>query len=237
MTPSKTGLLRQVLDILAAAGMLVASVAIVWTTIGRPWWQERQRTAAPSGLVSLAGLPTLSKPDARIALIEFADYQCPYCKTFERDVMPDLKERYILTGKIAFAFSQFPIENLHPATLDASAVAECAHREGKFWPVHKRMFDVIGKDSLLATFSEAAVKDGVTPEFLKLCLDGGVRDEVRRQVREATRLGIASTPTFYLGSFEAGSGVKVRKVLVGYQSLDSLSKALDGVLVRFGSSQ
>jgi protein-disulfide isomerase len=86
-------------------------------------------------------------------------------------------------------------------------------------------------------FSAAAVANGVVPESLKLCLNSDVREQVRRQVREATRLGIRSTPSFYLGTVEPGAGLQVRKVLVGFQSLDVLSKALDDALSRFGSSQ
>lgn len=234
---NRTGIWRQLLDVIAAAGMLVASVAILWSTVGRPWWQQRLRTAIPSDLVSLDGLPMLVDTRAPVALIEFSDYQCPYCKTFQRDVMPDLNERYFSSGKVAFALWQFPIEDLHPVALEAAAVAECAHREDQFWPTHERMFDAMTPGAVLANFSDPAVVGGVPRTRLNVCLDGSVRDELRRRVRQAKSLGVVSTPTFYLGSIESRGMLRVRRVLVGFQSAMELSEALDEMVVRFGGSK
>lgn len=230
---SAKGRLRNAIDLAAALVMLVAAGSIIWTSFGRQWWQIRKRITPPSETASMADLPVQGSSSARIGIIEFADYQCPYCQSFQRDVMPILKSKYVDPGKIAFAFSQYPIEQIHGLALDASAVAECSRREGRFWPVHEGIFGVIGSTKDIAVLTGVALSTGLSQSSLSACLATGVKGDIRKRTAESVRLGVASTPTFYLGLVEADNQLRVRKVLVGNQTMAAFSAELDVLLARF----
>lgn len=232
MTDSGRGW-RNAIDLTAAIAMLVAAISIIWGSVGRPWWQARKRTTPPSAAVSMSDLPVQGSPTARIGIIEFADYQCPYCQSFQRDVMPFLESEYLQPGKVAFAFSQYPIEQIHGLALDASAVAECGKREGRFWEVHDGLFRVISSAREASALAGVALSTGVSERVLNACLASGVKDQIRSRVAEAADLGVQSTPTFYLGAIETPGKLRVVKVLVGGQTTAAFGTELNSLLARF----
>ena len=78
--------------------------------------------------------------NAKVTLIEFADYQCPFCARFYRETFPQIQENYIFTGKVKFFFLNFPLERSHPQAFKAAVAANCAGEQGKFWAMHDRLF-------------------------------------------------------------------------------------------------
>ncbi len=84
--------------------------------------------------------PVLGNPNAPVTIIEFGDFQCPYCKKFHDDTFPMLKKTYIDTGKAKFVYRDFPLENIHPNARPAAEAAECADDQGKFWEYHNALY-------------------------------------------------------------------------------------------------
>ena len=123
-----------------AVGLLVLC-SLLW----RAWVQPtlgagRPALALPHDLQSLVDLHVSGSPQARVGLIVFSDFQCPVCGTFARDVLPVVIEKYVATGKVLLAFSDLPLEAIHPAALKRARIAECAGQQGHFWDTHDRLF-------------------------------------------------------------------------------------------------
>lgn len=90
--------------------------------------------------VSKGNLPVLGSSDAKITIIEFSDFQCPFCESFFMSTYPELKKNYIDTGKVQFAFRHYPLTSIHPNAQKAHEAAECANEQGKFWEYHDKLF-------------------------------------------------------------------------------------------------
>ena len=102
------------------------------------------RAAAPAfreQVVSIGNAPVKGKANATVTLMEFSDYQCPFCARHYREVMPTLISEYVDTGKLKFVMREKPIPSLHRNAMDASMAALCAGDQGKYWEMHNSLFD------------------------------------------------------------------------------------------------
>ena len=136
--------LRSVLDIVATLAMIAAAGAIIWTTLGRSAPTAARPGRAPIPVptepVPLEGAPILGNPEAPVAIVEFSDFACPFCGRFSKDILPELKAKYIDTGQVLLAFRHLPLDRIHPRARPAAEAAECASRQGKFWRFHDLLF-------------------------------------------------------------------------------------------------
>lgn len=145
----------------------------------------------------------LGDAGAPLELTEYADYQCPFCQTFATLQMPTIRQRLIETGRIRWRFRDFPLNQHRHARLAAHAAA-CADEQGKFWPMHDRIFEGqpewAEERDATATFKRYSGEVG---------LDAGKYDECMRTAKyagriqasydEGVRLGVSSTPTILVG--------------------------------------
>src|SRR3954464_14151903 len=86
---------------------------------------------APSPSISIQGAPALGSATARVVVVEFSDFQCPYCGKFARETFETIQERYIAPGTIRYVFRHFPLDEAHPKAFRAAEAAECANQQGK----------------------------------------------------------------------------------------------------------
>lgn len=98
--------------------------------------------ASGSAQVDVANgkLPVLGKDSAKLTIVEFSDFQCPFCESFFTGTYPQLKKNYIDTGKVKLAFRHYPLTGIHPNAQRAHEAAECANEQGKFWEYHDLLF-------------------------------------------------------------------------------------------------
>lgn len=82
----------------------------------------------------------LGNPSATVSIIEFSDFQCPYCRTFWKDTLPSIRRDYINTGKVKFIYRDFPL-SFHPGAQPMAEGAECAEEQGKYWEYHDKLFE------------------------------------------------------------------------------------------------
>lgn len=101
---------------------------------------EEEASGAAQMNVALGHLPLLGNKNAKVTIVEFSDFQCPFCEAFYTDTLSQLKQDYLDTGKARLAFRHFPIESLHPNSPTAHEAAECANEQGKFWEYHNMLF-------------------------------------------------------------------------------------------------
>jgi protein-disulfide isomerase len=176
----------------------------------------RERAGAPpaearSVMLSIGDGPFKGAPDARVTLVEFTDYQCPFCARHQRDTVPRLQEAYIKTGKLKYVVRDFPLESIHPAAVKAAEAAHCASDGGKFWEMHERLFAnprALGPADLV----QHAQALGLDSQAFTRCLETGkYATRVRQAQAEGERAGVRGTPVFFLGLTEP-SGEKITAV-------------------------
>jgi protein-disulfide isomerase len=159
----------------------------------------------------------------KIAIIEFSDFQCPYCSTYAAETLPAVKRQLVDTGRIRYIAMQFPLEKLHPLALDASKAVECASGYGKYWPMHDKMFGgtSIERDDLIRYAADVGLDRAI---FVR-CL--GLREtesKVQSDQAEGDRLGVNGTPSFLLGFVRPDGGIDVARRIAGIASVEILTR-------------
>lgn len=188
--------------------------------------------AGPLGKeVPLAGLPVMGNAKAEITVIEYSDYQCPFCARYFQQTFPDIRKNFVDTGKIRYMFSNFPLDSIHPQAFKAHEAAACAGDQGKYWEMHTQLFSN-QKALLPAQLEKYAANIGLDVAAYKSCVESSKHAaKVRQEFSFASGLGIEGTPTFVIG--RAGTGdakMKAVKVLVGAQPFEAFKAAIDAVL-------
>jgi len=220
---------RTGLDVTSSLAVLIVTTFVAWTTLG-----PGSRNAAgnsvpiPKEPERLVGLPSLGRTTAPVGIVEFADFQCPACGAFERNVFPKLRSMFIDTGRVLFAFQYLPLESIHPLARGAAEAAECAKRQGQFWPFHDRLFaNPLGLTP--EGLREEAARAGLDSQTFNACISGGTADVIRAAVMHAISLRLGATPTFLIGSLRSNSELSVQQIVSGSSSIDELGAAIDRV--------
>jgi protein-disulfide isomerase len=146
---------------------------------------------------------SLGRSDAPLTMLEFTDYQCPFCRRFQAETWPLLKKNYIDTGKLRFIVRDLPLQ-FHSAARPAAEAAHCAGEQGKFWEMHHALLS--GNDPLKAAGIDRRARDvGLDLERLHSCIQGNRYEaDIARNTATADALEIRGTPAFVLGRLEHG---------------------------------
>lgn len=227
---------RAFFDMSIAILMVIATVLLIWmairnlTTPATSVREVRAEAALPSELLSLAGAAMMGAEDAPVVLIIYSDFQCPFCGQFARDVLPEITDAYVATGRLRLVFRHLPLESIHPMAVGAAAAAECAGRQGQFWPMHDLLFKVPSRLSPEQYRSNAADLRLLSEAF-DTCLAGTeATAKVRADSLASQSLGLSSTPTLHIGLITPGGTVKVVEQFSGVPQVGALRKRLDTVL-------
>jgi protein-disulfide isomerase len=165
-------------------------------------------------------------PTAPITVVEFTDYQCPYCRRFQAETWPQLKKNYVDTGKVRFIVRDLPLD-FHPAARPAAQAAHCAAEQHKFWPMHEALLG--GPADLLAGgIDRRAHAVGLDLVRLHACVASGKYSfAIARNGSEADALGLNGTPSFVIGRVANGvlTGERVAGALP-YSQFDAGLKEL-----------
>jgi len=179
-----------------------------------------------NAVIDLAGAPVAGSGDAVVTLIEFSDYECPFCIRHFQQTMPQLSENYIKTGKIRYAFRDFPVDQLHPEAIRAHEAAHCASEQNKFWDLHTKLFSAPGTHTPQA-LEARATEAGLDLGAYRACITSGrTTASIRANSAEAIDLGASGTPAFFVGLLDrATNQVKVTQAITGAQPLSVFEKA------------
>jgi protein-disulfide isomerase len=176
--------------------------------------------------------PFLGAADAPVTLIEYSDYQCPFCARHYRQVMPALVSEYVETGKLRYVMRENPIPSLHREAFNASMAALCAGDQGKYWEMHNLLFDnqrTLNVDGMKG-FAESL---GLDTAAFNECLDSNkYRQRVTDDIAGGAKLGVSGTPGFFIGltDSEDPNQVRVSTFIKGAQPLDNFKRAIDELL-------
>lgn len=200
---------RTRLDLISTVAIVIAAAAVVWTSLrsqdaaaARQPPPARSEVPVPSVPLSLAGAALKGSSSARVGLLEFSDFQCPFCGKFSRETLPALTTKYVDTNQVLVAFRHLPLERIHPLAVRAGAVASCSAERGLFWKVHDAFFQepVLKTEVDISTRAAAA---GFSQEDQKQCAT--FEEAVRRDAGLAESLGVSSTPIFFWATLRAHS--------------------------------
>lgn len=170
-------------------------------------------------------LPVLGRQDAKIAIIEFSDFQCPYCKRFTDNAFKQIKENFIDTGKVQYVARDFPL-NFHPQAMPAAIAATCSFKQDSYWPMRDVLFSnpkQLGDD----LYQKAATDLSLNMQEFADCLkDQSVADKVEGDLALGKSLGVRGTPSFIIGRVENGELIEPQ-IVVGAQRYPAFESILN----------
>jgi protein-disulfide isomerase len=227
--PSELSTLKQDLE------TIKNDLSIVKKELGEIRQLLTQRPALPAppanvmSKVSVGDGPSLGKPDAPVTLVEFSDYQCPFCQRFFTNTLPELKKDYIDTGKVRYVFRDFPLDSIHPQARKAAEAGHCAGAQGKYWEMHDTLFK--HQSALTVDNLKAFARDlGLDADAFNACLDQGTYAEAVNQHQGAgSQAGINGTPGFFIGKTSA-EGTLEATFIKGAQPITAFRQVIDGLL-------
>ena len=186
--------------------------------------------SAPANIdLAIDGAASRGRADAKLTVIEYSDFQCPFCGRYAKDTYPQVEREYVATGKIRYLFRHFPLERLHPDALRAAEAAECARAQGKFWEMHELLFNnqpALGQSDL-PNYAKAI---GMDVARFQQCLAGPAAATVRADMDVAARAGVSGTPTFFVGVTRPDGKIHVLRKLSGALPFNVFKTTIDGLL-------
>jgi protein-disulfide isomerase len=181
-----------ILGSVAVAVLLVSALAVV---------EGRGSASTPSPSVETLSDKSLGAANAPVVVLEYGDFQCPYCRQFALGPEQQLRQDYVETGKARFVFRHLAF--IGPESLAAAEAAECAKAQGRFWDYHDKLFAAQRAENSGAFNREnlkhfAAELELDTTQFNSCLESGQYQARVQQDSAEADRLGVNSTPTFFV---------------------------------------
>ena len=197
--------------------------------------QSSLSTNSPSLIsISLDDDPVKGNPDAPITIVEFSDFQCPFCAKFHSTTLPQLEANYIDSGKVKFVYRDFPIQDIHPNAVAAALASECADEQGMFWEYHDLVFENQKKwqglsgNAMVDTFEQYALELGLNTSDFNTCFESGKYvDEVKKDLQDGVSYGVTGTPGFFIGNDELGY-VKI----IGAQPYSVFERLIEAQIAR-----
>jgi protein-disulfide isomerase len=226
---------KRLLQLASAAAFLVVAVVLVLIVVSQNDSGAGDTDLEDAGLVSsqLRGIPqngmVLGDSGAKVRLIEFGDLQCPVCKGFSEEIVPDVIESKVRSGEAKIEFSNYTI--ISQESVPAGAAAIAAGKQGRGWSFIELFYRNQGPEAsgyVTDEFLTEIARGAGVPDIARWDSDrqsGAVLDEVQRTSEEAQRLGLTGTPSFVI----SGPQTQGKEVLGTPGSAGALEEAIDAV--------
>ncbi len=191
--------------------------------------QQQQAPPTPSGPVevNIGDSFSIGDPDAPVVIVEFTDFQCPFCARHTEQTFPQIKADYIDTGLVRYVFKDFPLTNIHPQAVLAAKAARCAGEQDAdaYLTMHGLLFANqqawSGQSNASELFAGYATDAGLDGEAFAACLESGTHEAaVEADLEEGVRLGVTGTPAFFLNG----------QLLSGAQPFDVFAQVIDQLM-------
>lgn len=189
-----------------------------------PQQQAPQEPAAPDPEkvkkdLKMGHLPVKGNANAKVTMVEFSDFECPFCGRFYEDTLPQIIKEYVDTGKLKIYFRHYPL-SFHPKAVPLALASECANDQGAFWKMHDKIFET---NATVATMTDDQIKLwaadlGLDTSSFNSCYDNKTHQkDVDEDFAAGAAVGVSGTPTFYING----------KQLVGAQPFASFKAIID----------
>jgi protein-disulfide isomerase len=159
--------------------------------------------------------------DAPVTIVEFSDFECPFCARFYKQTLGKIEEEYIKTGKVKLVYRDYPLP-FHTHAQKAAEAAECAGEQGKFWEMHNKLFEE-GVKGGVESFKQFAADIGLDTEKFNDCLDSGkMAEEVQKDMKDGSAAGIRGTPGFIING----------QLVSGAQPFENFKRVIESELAK-----
>ena len=212
--------------ILIAALMISGSVVFYSLNAGKLGANIKQAGDTVAGQkvdVSVDDDAFIGNEKAKVTVVEFSDFQCPFCRSFWSGAYQQIKKEYIDTGKIKFVYRDYPLP-FHPASQVSAEASECAHEQGKFWEMHDKIFGEQAKQGTgTVTYGTPELKKwasqiGLNSAQFNQCLDSRkYKSEVEKDLADGSAYGVSGTPTLFING----------QIIVGAQPFSAFKAVID----------
>lgn len=196
------------LDVTSSVAMIVVSGVLVWAVMAgrasrsdappKPVALVSPSKQLPAQAMSLERGPWRGATSAKVAVVEYSDFECPFCAKFENGTYRTVVKPYVEAGRVRFVFRHFPLERRHPAAFRAAEAAECSDRQGRFWEMHDVLFAPGQRLDVPGLFAKVK-KIGISSDRFAECMKGQASARIRQDIAEARAFGITATPSFLFG--------------------------------------
>ena len=213
--------------------MLTAAGFLVWENwpSSRP---ERGGTPRlPTVAIPIDGAPVRGADSAKVAIVMYTDFECPFCAAAASGVLRELESVYVSSGRVKLVFKHFPLA-IHESARSAAAAAICAGHDGKFWQMHDVLFANQKRLGDADLDNYAASLGLEAPRFRTCRNDKKTTAVVDADIAQGQGLKVTGTPTFYLGLVRPGGGLQPTNVLVGARPMTEFRKILEQLLASAG---
>ncbi|MBR9682677.1 MAG: DsbA family protein [Candidatus Aenigmarchaeota archaeon] len=183
--------------------------------------QPTEQPTAPPPIVDVSADDDAVKgsADAPVTIIEFSDYECPFCARFYTQTYGQIDEKYIQTGKVKYVVRDFPL-SFHAQAQKAGEAAECAGEQGQYYEMHDKLFEE-GVEGGVTAFKQYAVDLGLDTDEFNTCLDSGaMAQEVKDDMSDGQAAGVTGTPAFFING----------KKLIGAQPFSAFEQVIEAEL-------
>ncbi|GJL58600.1 MAG: thioredoxin [Nitrospirales bacterium] len=177
--------------------------------------------------------PILGSQQAKVAIVEFTDYQCPYCAQYHSETFENLKKEYIDTGKVQYALRDFPLD-FHAYAKGAAIAANCAGKQDAYWQMNHQLFSNQSElgDGL---YQKLARSLGLNMDQFESCVISPEQaQKVDADVVYGQEIGVNGTPTFFIGRVENGHLTDAQEVS-GTKPLSAFSRIIEPLLASEGN--
>ncbi|MBR9676308.1 DsbA family protein [Candidatus Woesearchaeota archaeon] len=160
-------------------------------------------------------------PNAVVTIVEWSDFECPFCARFYSETLGQILSEYVDTGKVKFVYRDYPL-SFHPQAQKAAEAAECAGEQDKYFEMHDLLFEK-GVKGGVASFKQFASDIGLDTAKFNTCLDtGAMASEVAKDMRDGQSLGIRGTPGFIING----------QLVSGAQPFSAFKQVIDAKLAQ-----
>lgn len=170
------------------------------------------------------GDPVKGSPDALVTIIEYSEFQCPFCARFVQETLPLIEENYIATGKVRLIFRNFPV---HEQAVIAAGAAVCAQEQDKFWQMHDTLFaqqeEWSGNPDFLALLEGYAKDMGLDTDQFSSCLNAQEwLAKLEKDFEAGREAGVEGTPSFFIND----------QAIVGAQPFETFQEVIEQELAK-----
>lgn len=186
--------------------------------------QAPQQPAAPDPEqikkdLKMGHLPIKGSQSAKVTMVEFSDFECPFCGRFYKETLPQIIKDYVDTGKMKIYYRHYPL-TFHPKAAPLANASECANDQGAFWQMHDKIFD---NNATVSNMTDDQIKQwgadlGLNTSQFNGCYDNKAhQDKIDEDQKDGVAVGVSGTPTFYING----------KQLVGAMPYESFKAIID----------
>jgi protein-disulfide isomerase len=177
--------------------------------------------------VNFGGAPVMGDPKAKVAIIEFSDYECPFCRRYHRSTFRQIKHQYIDKGRVQYRYRDFPL-SFHPHARTAAVAAHCAGAQGEYWGMLHELFshDRLGVGAY-RKYAKFMHLDG--DKFDRCLADSAPLALVKKNWDYGRSLGVDGTPAFFIGKVD-GDHITNVTMVIGALPFAAFEQVLDATL-------